>query len=93
MRHLLALCLLLAVAVLILWFFGKDLDWQQVRTAFRAADPLLLIVSVLIVCLGYFLRAVRWQVLLAPITRSDLKELFATTTVGLAAIFLAMAPR
>lgn len=80
--------ILLAVAVLILWFFGKDLDWQQVRTAFRAADPLLLIVSVLIICLGYFLRAVRWQVLLAPITRTDLKELFATTTVGFAAIFL-----
>lgn len=80
--------ILLSVAVLILWFFGKDLDWQQVRTAFRAADPFLLIVSVLIICLGYFLRAVRWQVLLAPITRSDLKELFATTTVGFAAIFL-----
>lgn len=80
--------ILLAFAILILWFFGKDLDWQQVRTAFRAADPLLLIVSVLIICLGYFLRAVRWQVLLAPITRSDLKELFATTTVGFAAIFL-----
>lgn len=80
--------ILLAVAVLILWLFGKDLDWQQVQTAFRAADPFLLIVSVLIICLGYLLRAVRWQVLLAPITRTDLKELFATTTVGFAAIFL-----
>src|SRR5262249_38488476 len=33
-------------------------------------------------------RAVRWHVLLAPITQSSLKELFATTTVGFAAIFL-----
>ncbi len=80
--------LLLAVAILILWYFGKDLDWQQVQTAFRAADPLLLGISVLIICLGYFLRAVRWQVLLAPITETNLKELFATTTVGFAAIFL-----
>jgi uncharacterized protein (TIRG00374 family) len=38
--------------------------------------------------LGYFLRAIRWKVLLEPITDSSLRELFATTTVGFAAIFL-----
>jgi uncharacterized protein (TIRG00374 family) len=42
----------------------------------------------LIICFGYLLRAVRWKVLLEPITESSLKELFATTTVGFAAIFL-----
>jgi len=46
-----------------------------------------LLAAVLIICFGYLLRAIRWQVLLAPITRSSLKELFATTTVGYAAIF------
>lgn len=44
--------------------------------------------SVLIICVGYLLRAVRWKVLLEPITQSSLKELFATTTVGFTAIFL-----
>lgn len=43
--------------------------------------------AVLIVCLGYLLRAKRWEVLLAPITPTSLKELFATTTVGFAAVF------
>lgn len=76
------------IALLILWYFGKDLDWQEVRSSFGRADPFYLIVSVLIICVGYFLRAVRWQVLLRPITPSSLKELFATTTVGFAAIFL-----
>jgi glycosyltransferase 2 family protein len=41
----------------------------------------------LIICLGYYLRAKRWQVLLEPITPSSMKELFATTTVGFAAVF------
>ncbi len=52
------------------------------------ADPLYLTLAVLIICVGYLLRAIRWKVLLEPITESSLKELFATTTVGFAAIFL-----
>jgi glycosyltransferase 2 family protein len=80
--------LLLLFTVAIFWFFGRNLDWQAVTSSLRTADPLYLTVAVLIICLGYLLRAIRWQVLLSPITPSSLKELFATTTVGFAAIFL-----
>ena len=54
----------------------------------RQADPVYLGLAVLGICLGYFLRAVRWRVLLEPITEVSLRELFATTTVGFAAVFL-----
>ena len=54
----------------------------------RQANPFYIAAATLIICFGYFLRAVRWQVLLAPITESSLRELFATTTVGYAAVFL-----
>lgn len=80
--------LLFFAAAFILWFFGKDLDWQQVRQGLARADITYLLVAVAIICLGYLLRAVRWKVLLEPITKTSLKELFATTTVGFAAIFL-----
>lgn len=80
--------MLLAVAVLILWYFGKDLDWKEVSESLRRANPYYLAASALIICFGYLLRAVRWKVLLEPITESSLKELFATTTVGFSAIFL-----
>lgn len=53
----------------------------------RQANPLYIALATLIICLGYYLRARRWQVLLAPITETSIKELFATTTVGFAAIF------
>jgi uncharacterized protein (TIRG00374 family) len=73
---------------LILWFFGRNLNWQEVKQSLAQADPTYITLSVLIICLGYLLRAIRWKVLLEPITESSLKELFATTTVGFAAIFL-----
>ena len=74
-------------AALLLWFFGRNLDWQVVGQSVRKANPWYLVIAILGICLGYFLRAVRWQVLLAPITESSIKELFATTTVGFAAVF------
>ncbi len=88
MRKYIKFILLLLFALALLWYFGKDLDWQQVRQSLRQANPYYLGAAVLIICFGYLLRAIRWKVLLEPITQTDLKELFATTTVGFAAIFL-----
>ncbi len=88
MRKYLKFILLFLFAVFLLWFFGRNLDWQAVGASLRQANPWYLIAAVLIICLGYLLRAIRWKFLLAPITESSLKELFATTTVGFAAIFL-----
>lgn len=76
------------LAILILWFFGRSLDWSEVWSSLRKADAFQLVLATLIICLGYLLRAFRWKTLLAPITKSSLRELFATTTVGFAAVFL-----
>lgn len=88
MRKYLKFILLLLFALFLLWLFGRNLDWQEVGSNLRNANAGDLALATAIICLGYFLRAVRWHVLLKPITQSSLKELFATTTVGFAAIFL-----
>jgi len=79
--------LLFLFAVFIFWFFGRNLNWTEVGDSLRQANPLYIALAVSIICLGYFLRALRWKVLLEPITETSLKELFATTTVGFAAVF------
>ncbi len=88
MQKSLKFILLFLFAVFIFWFFGRNLDWQSVSQSLRRADPFYLVLATLIICLGYLLRALRWRTLLAPITETSLKELFATTTVGYAAVFL-----
>ncbi len=87
LRKNLKIILLLLLTIFIFWFFGRNLDWQEVSASLRKGNPWYLGSAVLIISTGYLLRAIRWKVLLAPITRSSLKELFATTTVGYAAIF------
>jgi len=88
LRKYLKFVLLFLFAVFILWFFGRNLDWQEVSQSLRKANASYLIIATLIVCLGYLLRAIRWGTLLAPITETSLKELFAATTVGFSVIFI-----
>lgn len=88
LRKYLKFILLFLFALFILWFFGRTLDWQEVSASLRKANPLYLALALAGICLGYFLRAIRWKVLLAPITESSLRELFATTTVGYSAVLL-----
>ena len=88
MRKYLKFILLFLFAVFILWFFGRNLDWREVSQSLRKANAFYLTVATLIICLGYLLRAIRWGTLLAPITPTSLKELFAATTVGFSVIFI-----
>lgn len=88
MRNYVKFILLFLFAALIVWFFGRNLNWQEVSASLRQANPWYLGYAAAIISFGYLLRAIRWRVLLEPITPSSLKELFATTTVGFAAIFL-----
>lgn len=80
-----ALCLL---AVAILWWFGRSLNWAEVREAVRHANPYLLGLAAIIISLSYLFRAVRWGALLAPLSPAGLKNLFIATTVGFGAVFL-----
>lgn len=80
---------LCALAIALLWWFGRKLDWTEVRRTLSQADPFLLTVAVLIICLAYLFRACRWGALLKPLVHSRLSDLFAATTVGFGAVFLA----
>ena len=79
------LCLL---ASALLWWFGRNLDWVEVRRALSDADPYLLALAILIVSLSYFFRAFRWGALLKPLSAARFPDLFAATTIGFSAVFL-----
>jgi uncharacterized membrane protein YbhN (UPF0104 family) len=80
-----ALC---ALAATILWWFGRKLDWVEVRHAVSHSNVYLLSLALLMVCLIYLFQAYRWRALLAPLSPSSLKHLFAALTVGFTAIFI-----
>lgn len=79
------LCLL---ASALLWWFGRNLDWVEVRRAVGDSDPYLLGAAVLVISLAYFFRAFRWGALLKPLSAAKFADLFAATTIGFSAVFL-----
>lgn len=79
------LCLL---ASALLWWFGRNLDWNEVRRALGNADPYLLAAAVVIISVAYFFRAFRWGALLKPLSAARFPDLFAATTIGFSAVFL-----
>jgi uncharacterized protein (TIRG00374 family) len=77
------------LAVLVLTWFVRNLNWAEVSGAIERADWRLIAAAVSLVWLTYLIRAFRWRTLLAPLApRASLREAFAATTVGFAAIFL-----
>ena len=89
MRKFIKFALLLLLAIAILLWFGRGLDWTEVGRAMRQADLRLIALAVLLVCTTYLIRAFRWRALLAPLSLSvSVRELFAATTVGFGALFL-----
>jgi hypothetical protein len=88
LRKYLKFIVLLALAALILWWFGSGLNWEEVRRSLSQADWRMLAAATGVVCLTYVLRAFRWRALLSPLTRASLRELFVATTVGFGAVFV-----
>lgn len=72
----------------ILWWFGRKLDWHEVRQAVSTANPYLLGLAALAISLAYFFRAARWGALLAPLCPASFRNLYIATTVGFGAVFL-----
>src|ERR1044072_4752722 len=77
---------MLLLAAAIIWWFGRRLDWQQVKIAVERSDWRLIALAAVIILLAYLWRAIRWQALLLPFTRTSLREVWIATCVGFAAV-------
>ena len=77
---------MLLLAAAIIWWFGRRLDWHQVKVAVARSDWRLIALACVVILLGYLWRAIRWQALLSPLTKTSLREVWIATCVGFAAV-------
>ena len=73
----------LAVTTFFLWWALRDVAFSEVWARIRTGDPWLLLAAVAVATFGFFIRALRWKVLLAPV-RADtgLRSRFAAVSIG-----------
>jgi len=85
-RKIIEFVALLVLAALIIWLFGRKLDWRQVKVSVQNSDWDLILIAIVIILLAYLWRVVRWQALLKPLTPTSLREVWIATCVGFAAV-------
>lgn len=73
----------IAITVFALWWALADVAFADVWANIRTGNPWLLLASVAVATFGFFLRALRWRVLLTPV-KSDtkLRSRFAAVSIG-----------
>jgi uncharacterized protein (TIRG00374 family) len=87
-RKLLVLLALCAIGAIVAYrASGWDFDWSLFRTSLSGLHAGWLTASVILSFGTYWVRAIRWQVLLAPLKSIRLAPLLAITIVGFAAIY------
>lgn len=87
-RKYLEFAALLLLAGLIIWWFGRGLDWNQVKIAVQHSDWRLILIASFVVLVAYLWRAIRWQAFLKPLTAASLHEVWVATCVGFGAVLL-----
>jgi uncharacterized protein (TIRG00374 family) len=88
LRKYLKFIALALLAGLILWWFGRGLNWSEVGETVAAADKGWLALAAAIISAGYLVRAFRWRTLLGPLCQAGMIDLFAATTIGFSALIL-----
>ena len=83
---LLVLCVVAIIVAYRIW--GEDFNWALFLSSLSKVKAGWLAASVALTMVTYWLRAVRWQVLLAPLKTVALRPLLSITIVGFSAIFL-----
>jgi uncharacterized protein (TIRG00374 family) len=87
-RKLLVLLALCAIGAIVAYrASGLDFNWPLFAASLSDLKPGWLAACVALTFVTYGIRAVRWQLLLAPLKPIRILPLFAITTVGFAAIY------
>lgn len=74
-------CLVSAVVVAVIAFKLRD-EWGKVGESLRSFDCRVLVPALALYLLGFVLRAVRWQRMLAPLKRIRLASSFSVVMIG-----------
>lgn len=89
MKSALRLSLGTALAAVLLWLAARGVDAQALISAMAQARPLPLALVVILTLLMYFLRAMRWRLLLPALREAPIFDLYAITNIGfMAGLFI-----
>ncbi len=70
------------ISIICSWLFARKIEWAHLNEAFREANYIYIIPTIMVIFLSHYLRAVRWSTLIAPIKKVSILNLFSATMIG-----------
>jgi len=74
--------------IALLAFFLWNVDFDEMMTSFKQANPWLIALAALLALVSYGARVIRWMLILRPVAKVRLSSALLSTAVGYAAIAL-----
>jgi len=71
------------ISLLFIFLSLKKVDIAELKLILRSADYISLIPIFILVVISMFFRALRWQILIAPIAKVKIRSLFSASSIGL----------
>ncbi|MDR4506187.1 MAG: flippase-like domain-containing protein [Candidatus Scalindua sp.] len=64
------------------WLFIRKVEWASLHRAFSEAKYIYVLPTIFIIFVSYYIRAIRWAWLLAPVKKVSILNLFSVTIIG-----------
>jgi len=70
------------ISIICSWLFVRKIEWSSLGVAFSEAKYIYIIPTIIIMFASLFIRAIRWEVLLSPIKKVSVLNLFSASMIG-----------
>lgn len=71
-----------AVMAVMFFLLLRDIDWQNLWSAFTQFHALWLVPALCVYLSGYLIRGIRWEILLSPVKKCHFRNIFPTLIIG-----------
>ncbi|MGR3173276.1 MAG: lysylphosphatidylglycerol synthase transmembrane domain-containing protein [Candidatus Scalindua sp.] len=70
------------ISIVCSWLFARKVEWSNLNEAFSEVNYLYIIHAIVILAVIFYLRIIRWSVILLPVQKVSLLNLFSSTAIG-----------
>ncbi len=70
------------ISIICSWLFVRKIEWSSLGTAFSEAKYIYILPTILLMFASFYIRAIRWEVLISPIKKVSVLNLFSASMIG-----------
>jgi len=72
----------LMVSIICSWLFVRKIDWSSLGVAFSEAKYIYIFPTIIIMFATIYIRTIRWEVLISPVKKVSVLNLFSVNMIG-----------